>query len=65
MHSRENGGLYRSWSWKSSNFDKDDIFDLSYCNPFYTPSYDISGFTLQELDIGRDTFTCILIFLVL
>ena len=49
---RENGGTMGSWSWNESNFHKNDTFDLSYSNPNYQPSYDISGFTEEELDIG-------------
>ena len=48
-----NAGTIGSWSWDASNFHKDDVFDLSYYDPTYLPSYDISGFTEQELQIGN------------
>ena len=41
-----------SWSWSESNFHKNDTFDVSYNDPNYQPSYDISGFTEDELDTG-------------
>ena len=49
---RLGAGLKGSWSWTDSNFHQDDIVDSSYDDPTFTPSYNISGFTVGQIEMG-------------
>ena len=40
---RDGGGLAGSWSWSESNFHKDDVPDITYTDPMFTPAYTLDG----------------------
>ena len=46
---REGAGLANSWSWIESNFHSDDVTDLSYTDPSFTPSYSLNAFSQQQI----------------
>lgn len=57
---RQGAGVKDSWSWTKSNFHPNDLVDISYTNPTFTPSYSILGFSKDQLYMGKIILFCLL-----
>ena len=50
---RDGGGHAGSWSWSESNFHKDDVPDITYTDPTFTPAYTLEGVSSYQLSQGK------------
>ncbi|CAD5126545.1 unnamed protein product [Dimorphilus gyrociliatus] len=49
---RNNGGLFNSWSFTLSNFHKDDPMDSSYTNTTHKPIYNLESVPQSKIDLA-------------